>query len=171
MLIAHMDGLVDAHGKMLFSFCLRLAGNRADAEDLYQDTFLKAAELCERIDPEGNAGGYLAGIAVRLWKNKYRKDIRRQRIAPTMDFADAESFLPGAQAPEDILVASETGRALRAAAEALNDKLRIPFYMMYTADMSIEEIGRALRLPIGTVKSRLSRARQRIREGWADYHA
>ncbi len=162
MNIAELGRLVDDVGKPVYGFCHRLAGNRADADDLYQDTFLKAVQLCGAIDPEGNVKGFLIGIAARLWKNGRRKAARRNRIAPQTEITD-EDTIEGGWSPEVMVLARETKDALRNAAEALDLKLRVPLYMYYTADMSVQEIASALKIPQGTVKSRLNKARQKLR--------
>ncbi len=65
--------------------------------------------------------------------------------------------------PEEILILKERCEAIRTAADKLNDKLRIPLYMYYTADMSVEDIASALKIPQGTVKSRLYKARKTLK--------
>lgn len=71
------------YGKEVFSFCRQIAVSHEEAEDLYQDTFLKAMELSEKIKYEENPKSYLISIALRLWKNKKRKFAWRDRIAGT----------------------------------------------------------------------------------------
>jgi len=66
--------------------------------------------------------------------------------------------------PEDVVILRERCAVIRAAADKLNDKLRIPLYMYYTAEMSVEDIATALRIPQGTVKSRLHKARKILKE-------
>ena len=78
-----ISGLVDLYGKDIYSFCKKLTYNEFDAEELYQDTFLKALEIASRIDEEDNPKSFLLSISVSLWKNKQRKYARRMRIAPT----------------------------------------------------------------------------------------
>ena len=56
-------------------FCCHLTGNVQEAEELYQDTFLKAVELMKNIDYENNPKSFLISIALRLWKNKKRKSV------------------------------------------------------------------------------------------------
>jgi RNA polymerase sigma-70 factor (ECF subfamily) len=51
---ADLDSLVESHGKAIYGFCYKLIKNKADTDDLYQETFLKAMELCHRIDKNNN---------------------------------------------------------------------------------------------------------------------
>ncbi|GAA0357117.1 RNA polymerase sigma factor SigW [Bacillus horti] len=155
--------LVKLHGKSIYAFCFKLTGNKEDTDDLYQETFLKAMELRQKMDASRNPKAFIISIAIRLHKNHRRKFVRRHRIAPTTDFNDvANSFgsLGIEASPEDAVLSLELRSIIQGAVHQLNDKLKLPLYMYYTADMTIEEIAVALRVPKGTVKSRLHKARQ-----------
>ncbi|WP_372631622.1 RNA polymerase sigma factor [Cohnella sp.] len=160
--------LVKLHGKSIYGFCCKLTGNRADADDLYQETFLKAVELRFKMDPSRNPKAYLISIAVLLHKNHRRKLAWRQRIAPTAELGEAADRLlvplASEATPEDAVLSLELRAMIREAAHRLNDKLKLPLYMYYTADMTIEEIASTLRIPPGTVKSRLHKARENMRK-------
>ena len=65
MNIQELNELIRLHGAAVYSFCCRLAANRPDAEDLYQETFLKATELCHKIDRYDNPKAFLLAIALR----------------------------------------------------------------------------------------------------------
>ncbi|WP_242822964.1 RNA polymerase sigma factor [Syntrophobotulus glycolicus] len=161
-----IDNLVMLYGKAVYGFCLRLAKNKNDADDLYQETFLKAMELCTKIDKGNNPKGFLISLAVGLWKNNRRKYLRRQRIAPEEELNEesVSSFMfVNPSTPEEILLLKERCAVVRTAADKLNDKLKIPLYMYYTAEMSVEDIASALRIPQGTVKSRLYKARKTLK--------
>jgi RNA polymerase sigma-70 factor (ECF subfamily) len=164
---ADLSDIVERHGKAIYGFCYNLAGNRTDTEDLYQETFLKAMEICHKIDLEQNPKGYLISIAIRIWKNNRRKYARRQRIAPTEELQ--EDLCPcsdtgSTNSPEEIAISREQIKLVHIAAASLQDKLKIPLYMRYGADMPIESIAAALHIPQGTVKSRLHNARKSIQK-------
>lgn len=161
-----IDSLVMLYGKAVYGFCLRLAKNKVDADDLYQETFLKALELCTKIDKGNNPKGFLISISVGLWKNNRRKYTRRQKIAPEEELSEenARSFMyVNTSTPEEIVILKERCAVVRTAADKLNDKLKIPLYMYYTAEMSVEDIASALKIPQGTVKSRLHKARKTLK--------
>ncbi|MCC3376164.1 RNA polymerase sigma factor [Cohnella sp. REN36] len=167
MEIEELSELVRLHGKALYGFCYKLAGNKADADDLYQETFLKAVELRHRMDADRNAKGFLVAIAIRLRKNSRRKWAWRRRIAPTAAFDEAAGGNAATNATvalEHEVLSRELRGAVQAAVDGLEDKLKIPLYMHYTADMSIDEIAAALRIPSGTVKSRLHKARMKMKK-------
>ncbi|SHI66312.1 RNA polymerase sigma factor [Lutispora thermophila] len=161
-----IDSLVTLYGKAVYGFCLRLAKDKHNADDLYQETFLKAMEMCNKIDKSNNPKGFLISVAVGLWKNNRRKYARRQRIAPEGELNEemVNSIMStNTSTPEEVVILREHCALIRNAADKLDDKLRIPLYMYYTAEMSIEDIALALRIPKGTVKSRLHKARKNLR--------
>jgi RNA polymerase sigma-70 factor (ECF subfamily) len=159
-----LDELVLQHGQAIYRFCYKLAGNKADADDLYQETFLRALELQHRLDDALNPKSYLIGIAVRLWKNKRRKWFRRQQIAPEKHWDDGITERAAGtghpSSPEEITVYNESVALIRDAVDQLPDKFRLPLLMFYTAELTIAEIAKALNISQGTVKSRLHKARK-----------
>lgn len=161
-----LGNFVKLHGKAIYGFCHKLTKNKADADDLYQETFLKALELCAKIDKDNNPKGFLISITIGLWKNNRRKYARRLRIAPVEELNDDVGnglMFSNISTPEDILISKERSAAIQAAADKLNDKLKIPLYMYYTAEMSVEDIASELKIPQGTVKSRLHKARKSLK--------
>ena len=104
-----IESLVNEHGKDIYNFCRRLTYSEFDAEELYQDTFLKAMDAADRIDAENNPKSYLLSIAVSLWNNKKRKYARRNRIAPTesMDSEDSAEVVSNDNTPEEELLKKE----------------------------------------------------------------
>ena len=162
-----LEDFISLYGSTVYGFCFKLAKNKADADDLYQETFLRAVELCHKIDKDNNPKGFLISVAIKTWKNNQRKYIRRQHIAPTEEFSDELAGISISNiesTPEDIVISNELRITIQNAAETLNDKFRIPLYMYYTAQMSNEDIASALKIPLGTVKSRLYKARKILKD-------
>lgn len=155
------------YGRDLYSFCRYLTKSGSEADDLYQDTFLKAMELPVPLNMDANPKSYLLAIAVGLWKNKRKKMIRRQRIAAVRPMGEAEEeYLAdeAARNPEQELLMKEQIRAVRRAVEALTDRSRPVVLLYYMEDRSVEDIARILRIPKGTVKSRLHQARKALKK-------
>ena len=88
MTMEELERCIDVYGKDIYTFCLWLTKNQEYADDLYQDTFLTAIEVIDRIDSEENMKSYLLSISVRLWKNRKRKWAWRNRIAPTVEMTE-----------------------------------------------------------------------------------
>ena len=72
---------IDRYGRDLYAFCRHLTGSIQEADELYQDTWLKTVELSERIDAGGNVKSYCLSVALKLWNNRRRKYAWRRRIA------------------------------------------------------------------------------------------
>ncbi|MDR3313328.1 MAG: sigma-70 family RNA polymerase sigma factor [Oscillospiraceae bacterium] len=149
--------LVDDYGGALYQFCRRLSPN--DADDLYQETFLRAFERRRSLDPGRDVRSYLFKVCVNLWRSNRRKYALRQ-TEPMDDAVDVPSPEP---APADAVVQKEQSRQIVAAVAALEEKFRIPLALYYTAELRVEEIARILCIPPGTVKSRLHTARKRLK--------
>lgn len=165
-------GLLEEEGTRIYSFCCQLTGSRSEAEDLYQETMLVAMEKCGKIDSAGNPKSLLMGIAAGVWKNKRRRYARRQRIAPQESLEGDWSYPEAPDrdgSPEEAYLFRELCELVRVEAAALKEKYRLPVYMYYSAEMSVEEIAAALHIPRGTVKSRLHEARRIMKKKLEEY--
>ena len=155
--------LVSKYSDSVYRFCLSLVYRREDADDLFQDTYLHAFTKIDKINESGNPQAFLLATAASLWKSQKRKFARRNRIAPQAQWDDAcDSDAEGLE--EQVLAIEET-LMVRRLVSVLPDKMRIPIIMYYVAGMTVADIAEALKLPAGTIKSRLSRARGIIKEG------
>ena len=164
--------LIETEGRRIYVFCCHLTGEKEEADELYQETMLKAMERFQQIELSKNPKSFLMGIAVKIWKSKRRKYLHRQQIAPE-ESIDQEIFgmeLVGMEdSPEDIYLSQELCKFVRTEIAALKEKYKIPVYLYYSLEMSIEEIAAALHIPKGTVKSRLYKARTIIAKKLEEY--
>lgn len=160
-----LEQCIREYGREIYSFCCHLTGNVQEAEELYQDTFLKAVELMKNIDYENNPKSFLISIALRLWKNKKRKYAWRMRIAGTESLIEETvENLEAENCPVEEMIQKEIQRQVRKAVAGLEEKYRIPVYLFYTVQMSVAEISKTLKIPEGTVKTRLYKARKLLKE-------
>jgi RNA polymerase sigma-70 factor (ECF subfamily) len=157
------EALADAYGASVYRFCRSLAYTKEDAEDLFQDTFLRALEQLPKINASGNPQSFLFSAAIFVWKSQKRKYARRRRLAPVGPLPETQA--DGGVGPEEALLFEEEARFVRGLVDALPEKLKIPIILYYTNEMSVPDIALTLRLPVGTVKSRLFKARKRIEKG------
>ena len=165
MQISDIEKLVDDYGKDVYNFCRKLTYDEFDAEELYQDTFLKVMDVYERIDEENNPKSFLISICISLWNNKKRKYARRNRIAPTeyIDEENKSNMYKNEDTPESEMLKKELCDVINGFINELDDKMRIPFLLFYYQEMSVENISKAIDIPVGTVKSRLYNARVHIK--------
>lgn len=167
MTTKELEQLLDRYGDSIYGFCLHLTGCKEQADDLYQDTFLKAIEVRQKIKLSNMeqdltaAKNYIIGIAIRLWKKTLTKKMKRGQDVSLEDYLDCLVN------PEDVEVQTEKKELyfhLYKGVKDLPDKLRIVVYMYYSLEMGIRDIAETLHIPQGTVKSRLFAAREKIVE-------
>ena len=165
------ETLIKQEGKAVYSFCRMLAAGREAADELYQDTMLAALEHCGEIENSGHPKAYLNSIAVGIYRNGRKKFARRQRIAPVEALTDELSAVVADERVnlEGQVLLKELRQAVQAETRALPEKLRLPLYLYYTAQLSVEEVAGILHIPSGTVKSRLHKARCIMKERLEGY--
>lgn len=153
-----LDAYIRQHGKRLYGLCRTLCHDKAAADDLYQDTWLKALNNLPRYDPAQPFEPWLTRICV----NTYRNGLRRALRSPFAQFTDGEEkqrLLESAPAP-----APQDHTELHAAIDRLPEKLRLTVILYYFRDMDVAGTAAVLGVPPGTVKSRLNKARKQLKE-------
>ena len=160
MQASQVEQLLGSYGPEIYRYCRRLAGSGPDGEDLYQQTFLRMLELDLTADESRSPRALLYSVATGLWHNEARKRRRRAAIARPVELdGEAPPPLAGGEEPEAAALAEAERAALAAAVERLPDKYRAAVLLVYGAELPLAEAARALKLPQGTVKSRLHKAR------------
>ena len=149
-----MQQLIADHHQRLYRYAFRLTGSAADAEDMTQQTYLIAQQRLDQLRDEAKAGAWLTAIL----RTTFLKSVRRQRPvdASSMELDVTEIPSQAAEDPVD-------QELLQAALNSLSDDYRLVLLMFYFEQASYREIAERLELPIGTVMSRLSRAKSRLR--------
>lgn len=154
--------LVERHQRVLFGYLARRVG-RDLAEDVTSETFTRAFALRNRFDTErDDARPWLFGIATNLLRNHARSEVRQLRAYSRHGVNDRTD--DDHAASDARLDAVAQTPALASALEALKPGDREALLMFAWNDMSYEEIAEALDIPVGTVRSRLNRARRIVQE-------
>lgn len=159
------DRIIGLQGNLL-SFAYQLTTNREQAEDLLQDTTLKALDNESKYVDNVNFKGWIFTIMRNIFINNYRQSVRK---ATVIDQTEELYHLNLSQ--DSGLATPEGSYAIKEISVALNsfsDDYRIPFNM-FVAGYKYNEIAEKLNLPIGTVKSRIFFARKHLREQLKDY--
>ncbi len=161
-----LERIMELYGRDLFSFCRFVTRDRQDAEELYQDTFLKLYESRERLYIDRNAKSFLMSVALNLYRNVRRKRSVRERIAgAAYSVEESGQELPDeGEGVEERVLSGETCRALREAVRRLPDRYRLPVLLYYMEELTQREIAGIMGLPEETVKTRLRRARAILRK-------
>jgi RNA polymerase sigma-70 factor (ECF subfamily) len=152
---AELRELIDAHYEALYRYAFRLTGSQADAEDLTQEAFGKALARLAQLREADRAKAWLFRILRNLYLHKVR-DEKRHRVIPL----DAVGDLPGREAEAEPLI--EPGQ-LQKALDELDEGFRTPLILFYFEEFSYRDIAEQMDLPIGTVMSRLARAKAYLR--------
>ena len=161
------ESLVRRYQRSIYRLCLGMTGTHPAADDLAQDTFIKAYFALARFKEGTNFYAWIRRIALNSSLN-YLKTRRREE-----PLGDRSGDNPGAvfsskiETPHDTLLRNDTNRAVDKALKALPPKLRSVFMLHAVEGLRYEDISRTLGLPIGTVMSRLSRARSRLQKSLA----
>ena len=151
----------------LFATAMRLTRNRSDAEDLVQDTVVKALRFADRYTPGTNLKAWLYTILHNTWRNR-RRDASRETVdVDSSRVEEAATQLDGPAAPdtpERILLRSTLDADLQAALDGLPDAFRQAVWLRDVEEFSYAEIAEMLGIPLGTVMSRISRGRRQLFE-------
>lgn len=150
----------------LLHFAYKLTADREEANDLLQETSLKALDNEEKYVAETNFKGWIYTIMRNIFINNYRKTLRDQTY---VDNTDNQFFLNlGVDIEDDSMQGSYDLKEMRRIVNALPKEYRVPF-AMYVSGFKYREIADKLNLPLGTVKSRIYFTRQRLQEDLKDF--
>ena len=149
----------------LYASAIRLSRNPADAEDLVQETYLKAFKARRRFEPGTNMKAWLFTILHNTFLNS-RRQAARHKVSVDSEAVElaAEDSTGPAESPEELLVRSTLDADLRAALDQMPDLFRQAVWLRDVEDFSYAEIAKMLMVPIGTVMSRISRGRRLLAE-------
>ena len=162
------EAVMRANGPKIYTLAIRLSGNLADGQDLAQETFVKAYKHWDKFRAESDAGTWLYRICVNCWKNRVRYERRRSFWKHfSLDVRRDEDDDPRELAAHDLpldqpLEVREQQAAVQTALAKLKPDDRAILVMREMEDRSYEEIAELLEIPIGTVRSRLARAREKL---------
>jgi RNA polymerase sigma-70 factor (ECF subfamily) len=158
--------LMERYRGPLFGYLVRMLASRDDAEDLFQEVFLRVLRHASRFQSGRRFRPWVYAIASNLVKNTYRWRSYRQAV-PLDKEGDDGSSLAGSLAghverPDEPAERAETALAVREAVEALPPKGRTALVLFYYQGLSYDEVAESLEIPLGTVKSRIHNAMKRL---------
>ncbi|MBM4555344.1 RNA polymerase sigma factor SigE [Rhodococcus hoagii] len=154
------DELVREHGDRVYRLAYRLSGNAQDAEDLTQDTFIRVFRSLQNYQP-GTFEGWLHRITTNLFLDMVRRRNRIRMEALPEDYDRVPSDSPN---PEQIYHDARLAPDLQSALDSLAPEFRAAVVLCDIEGLSYEEIGATLGVKLGTVRSRIHRGRQALRE-------
>jgi RNA polymerase sigma-70 factor, ECF subfamily len=158
--LSGFEELVRKHQDRVYNLCRYMIQDTQDAQDAAQDVFLKAYGSLKAFKPDVSLYTWLYRIAVNTCLD-YKKKSRPEQTEDDSVIADLASTEPS---PEQRYQSKEIGQAIHAALQKLPEHLRAAIVLKEIEELSYEEIAAVLDTSLGTVKSRISRARGELRE-------
>ncbi len=159
--------LMGIHYRRLYRIALAYLRQREDALDVVQEAFVRAFQAAPRWDGAA-VGPWLSRITVNLAIDRWRRNRRRaQTFSPLGEGDHAPSLAATGPEPDRRLHAREVGERVRAALARLPERQRAVVVLRHYQELSLDEIAAALDMSLGTVKSSLHRALQRLRGSFA----
>jgi len=162
-----MSILVETYKHELYNLCFRLTFNQYDAEDLFQQTWIKAAKSAERYNHQ-SFKPWLFKICVNQFRDNYRLHMKRKKvIKEDFESTSAKDYVLMAAGSGDTLEEQYEKKHIQALLVANIDKLphpqKIPMVLFYYQQMKYSDIASLLGVPEGTVKSRINTAKRKLK--------
>jgi RNA polymerase sigma-70 factor (ECF subfamily) len=163
------------HVDALYGLATRLTRNERDAEDLVQDTVLRAFRFFDRYDTGTNCKAWLLKILHNVFINKYRRRVRERALAGALAPAEGEGAtlsteaVQAARDPEGAILAGMLSADVQRALDALPEEFRLAVVLCDLEELSYREIADVMECPIGTVMSRLYRGRRLLQQTLRGY--
>lgn len=151
------------HLDSLYGTALRLTRNEADAQDLVQDTYVKAFRSAKQFKPGTNLKAWLFTILHNTFRNR-RRDSGRDPVDVDSDRVDLAAPVDPAATPEEQLIRDAMGPDLQEALDALPEAFREAVWLRDVEEFAYAQIAEMLGVPVGTVMSRISRGRRMLYE-------
>jgi len=165
--VAAFEEIVRAHQARIITLCRYLLGNAADAEDAAQDVFIKAFKGLKNFRPEAALYTWLYRIAVNTCIDRKRKPFFLSLFHADDTGEGADEGFHALQSddpsPEKLVESQQVSQEIQRALKKLSPKLRAAIVLKEIEGLRYEEIGEVLDISLGTVKSRISRAREELK--------
>jgi RNA polymerase sigma-70 factor (ECF subfamily) len=156
------EAVVTMHHAEIFRYLRRVIGRGDDADDLSQETFLRAYRAYRSLPRDANVRAWLFSIATNLAKNHFRSETRRRRAYGEVRASTREAVDP---APEAVLVSRETGALVEGIVRRLPLKQRLAFTQRKIHGLDYEAIGRSLGCSAESARAHVFQALRKIRQG------
>jgi RNA polymerase sigma-70 factor (ECF subfamily) len=162
------EQLVDLYKDKIYYLAYRMLGNRHEAEDIIQETFLRVYMNFDRFDQNQKFSTWIYRIATNLCIDRLRKRKASYSLDAEINEGDGldgyDRLISEEDSPEKQLMISETQTQIRNAIDKLPEKYKSVVILRYLHDLSLQEISDVLDMPITTIKTRIHRGREFLRK-------
>ncbi len=167
------EELVTKYEKLVYSICYRMFNNREDALDFTQDTFVKVYKNMEKAIGKGSFKSWICTIATNTCLDEIRKRSKRNTISIDAHYDNDESnakreIADTSLTPLEEIVTKEDNELLNKAINNLAEDYKIIIVLRDIQGFSYDEIAESLEISLGTVKSRISRARNKLQKNYLE---
>ncbi len=154
-----IDQYIHQYGKRLYGLCLTLCANSTEADDLYQDTWMKVVKNISQYDITKDFELWLTQICVNVYRNTLRRIARSPIFNGFSSNEEKEAAIDSVPSapPKDYNILHE-------AIDRLPERFRVTIILFYFRDMDLKSTAQVLGIPVGTVKSRLSKSKKLLKE-------
>lgn len=156
--------IVERYQRRIFTLCVRILGDTDAAEELTQETLVKALTGLERFDGRSKLGTWLHRIATNACYSRIRSDRVRSRGRVAWPETAEPQARPGVKRADEVLDAGQRRRLVSLALDQIQPEHRVVLVLRDVQGLEYEQVAEVLGVPIGTIKSRLFRARAALRE-------
>ncbi len=154
--------LYERYKSMVYELAYRMTRNREEAEDVLQDTFLKAMRSLHAYRPDYKFSTWLLTIASRLCIDRWRAASHRETSLDSQPSGTALQVAHPGEAPDEQVFKREIATLVEQGMKQVPEDYRIILVLRHRLDLTYEEIASVLGIPLGTVKTRIHRARERL---------
>ena len=166
------EKIITKYSKMVYSIAYRLLRDAEEARDLSQDVFLRAFRFINKYNPEFKMSTWLVRIAYNLYKDRFKT--KKVHIVNQISFGDDESnksyeeqFIDGSPRPDEKIENAVKSEYIIGVINKLPVNYKVVITLYFWGDHSYEEIAEIMEIPVGTVKSRLKRAKNYLLENYS----
>ena len=170
-----LEDLYEEYGRYIYHLCLKLTRNKEEAEDVMQDVWVKVVRYSDRLEDVDHVKGWLTTICMNTFRDRYRKNVRHNEHVmnqpstldvPILDLVASDTLTPG-----ELVEQNDIQSLVRQKVGELDGIYRTTIEYFYVQQYSLNEIAEVMKVSIGTVKSRLFRARKYLKEMIMDDNA
>ncbi len=158
-----IETLFHLYNRQIYTLCMRLANNKDLAEDVFGETWLKIAEKHKNLKEDKPPLNWMYSVCINCYKKQRIKESKTAVFQSRDEQNDILKTIPGTTDLEAEYTAREEAASLNTALQSLKEIYRIPLILFYFRDLSYEDIGRIMKIPMGRVKFRIHQAKELLR--------
>ncbi|SES01845.1 RNA polymerase sigma-70 factor, ECF subfamily [Psychrobacillus sp. OK032] len=168
MMQVKIEDIYEEYNRYIYYLCLKLTKNQIDAEDLMQEVWMKVVRYESYMKEVDHVKAWLTTICMNTFRDRYRKQVRRSKYVANqpeqLDISLLDLIAADVLSVEEQLEKEDVGEIIRSKVAELDGIYQKTVMYFYVHQFSLIEIAEVMKVSIGTVKSRLFRAKQRLKE-------